>query len=69
MVFDTPNTIACIASDSLCGYRRNKQMASMRTRLRKISVAETGGLPYMLKWLDKPYTIMSSIDIDDGFVN
>jgi hypothetical protein len=34
MVFDTPNTIACVASDTLCGYKPNDQMASMRSKLR-----------------------------------
>jgi hypothetical protein len=72
MVFDTPNTIACVASDTLCGYKTNKQMTSIGTKLYKISVAETGGLPYVLKLLlDTPYMITSNIDIhiDDGLIN
>jgi hypothetical protein len=69
MVSDTANAIVCIASDTLCGYENNEQMVSMRTKLHKMSTAETGGLPYMLKLLDKPYRIISNIDIDDGLVN
>jgi hypothetical protein len=70
MVFDTPNAITCVASDTLCAYRTNEQMVSMRTKLHKMSVAETGGLPYVLKLLlDKPYMITSNIDIDDRLVN
>jgi hypothetical protein len=64
-VFYNPNTIECFASDTLCGYKNNEQMASMRTKLHKMSVAETGGLPYILKLLlDKLYMITSTIDID-----
>jgi hypothetical protein len=45
-------------------------MTSMKTKLHKMSVAQTGGLPYVLKFLlDKPYMIASNIDIDDGMVN
>jgi hypothetical protein len=70
MVFDTLNTIACVASDTLCGYKTNEQMATMRTKLHNVSVAETGGLPYVPKLLlDKPYMITSNIDIDNGLVN
>jgi hypothetical protein len=70
MVFDNPNAIACVASDILCGYKNNEQIASMRTKLHKMSVAETGGLPYVLKLLlDEHYMITPNIDIDDGLVN
>jgi hypothetical protein len=69
MVFDAPNTIACVASDTLCGYKTNEQMASMRTKLRKMSIAETGGLPYVLKLLDKHYMITSNIAVNNGLVN
>jgi hypothetical protein len=70
MEFDTPNSIACVASDTLCGYKTNEQMASMRSKLHKMSVAEIGGLPYVLKLLlGKPYMITSKIDIDDGLFN
>jgi hypothetical protein len=44
-------------------------MVSMRSKVHKMSVAKTRGLPYVLKLLDKPYMITSSIDIDDGLVN
>jgi hypothetical protein len=45
-------------------------MTSIRTKLHKMSVEETRGLPYVLKlFLDKPYKITSNIDIDDGLVN
>jgi hypothetical protein len=65
MVLDTANAIVCIASDTLCGYKNNEQMASMKTNLYKMSIAETGGLPYVLKLLlGKPYMIQSNIDID-----
>jgi hypothetical protein len=64
MVFDTPNTIVCIASDTLCGYKNSEQMASMSTKLHKRSVAETGGVPYVLKLLDKPYMITSTSTTD-----
>jgi hypothetical protein len=29
MLFDTPNAIASAASDTLCGYKNNEEMASM----------------------------------------
>jgi hypothetical protein len=45
-------------------------MASMRNQLHKMSVAETRGLPYVLKFLlDKSYMITSNVDIDNGFAN
>jgi hypothetical protein len=69
MVFDTPNAIARAACDTLCGYKNNEQMARMRTKLHKMSVAETRGLPCVLKLLDKPYMITSNIDIDDSLVD
>jgi hypothetical protein len=34
-----------------------------------MSVAESGGLPYLLMLLDKPCMIKSNIDIDDELVN
>lgn len=45
-------------------------MASMRTKLHKMSIAETGGLPCVLKLLlDKPYMSTDNIDIDNVLVN
>jgi hypothetical protein len=69
MACDTLNTIAGLASDIICGYKNNEQRTSTKTKMHKMSVAQTGGLPYVLKLLDKPYMIASSIDIDDGLVN
>jgi hypothetical protein len=65
----TANLTAYVASNTLCGYNSNDQIASMRTKLHGMSVAETGGLPYVQKLLDKPYMNTSNIDIDDGLVN
>jgi hypothetical protein len=45
MVLDTPNIIACVASDTFRGYKNNEQMASMKPKLHKMSVAETEVLP------------------------
>jgi hypothetical protein len=70
MMFDTPITIAFVEFVTLCGYKTKEHMASMRTKLHKMSVAETGGLLYVLKLLlDKPNMITSNIDIDDGLDN
>jgi hypothetical protein len=70
MVFDTPNAIARIASDTQCGYKNNEQIASTRTKLHKMFVAGIGELPYVLKFLlDRPYMFTPNIAIDDGLVN
>jgi hypothetical protein len=63
-------TIEVIAEDIYCGYKNNEQLVSMRTKLHKMTVTETNGLPYMLKvLLNKSYMITTNIDVVDGLAN
>lgn len=60
----------CTADDAFVGYRNTEQLQSARTKLYKMSVAETSGLPYLLRLaVGMPYIITTNIDVEDGIVN
>ncbi|XP_058827259.1 uncharacterized protein LOC131687220 [Topomyia yanbarensis] len=59
-----------IVDDVFTGYRNAEQLASARSKLHKMSVVETGGLPYLLRLtIGMPYMITTNIDVEDGMVN
>lgn len=69
-VFQTLDTVFCVAYFTFSGYKNNDQLVSMTTKLDQMSTMESRGLPYVLKLLlDKPYMITSNVDIDDDLVN
>ncbi|XP_062540963.1 uncharacterized protein LOC134209005 [Armigeres subalbatus] len=58
------------ADDVFTGYKDASQLASSRIKLYKMSVVETGGLPYLLRLaIGKPYMITTNVDVEDGVVN
>ncbi|XP_058811059.1 uncharacterized protein LOC131675952 [Topomyia yanbarensis] len=60
----------CTAEDAFAGYNNAEQLASSRTKLYKMSVAETGCLPYMVRLvLGMPYMVTTNVDVEDGLVN
>ncbi|XP_055547878.1 ATP-dependent DNA helicase PIF1-like [Wyeomyia smithii] len=64
------DTVDCGADDNYSGYRNDQQLASARSTVHKMSVMETGGLPYLLRFaVGIPYMITTKIDVEDGIVN
>lgn len=62
--------ICSSASDLITGYNNSTQLGTARVKLHKLSVMETGGLPYLLNLQSgMPYMITTNIDVDDGIVN
>ncbi|XP_062557042.1 uncharacterized protein LOC134221891 [Armigeres subalbatus] len=62
--------VECTADDLYSGYKDNSQLASARTKVHKMSVVETGGLPYLLRLvLGTPYMLTTNVDVEDGIVN
>ncbi|XP_058827523.1 ATP-dependent DNA helicase PIF1-like [Topomyia yanbarensis] len=60
----------CTAEDAFAGHNKAEQLASSRTKLYKMSVAETGCLPYMVRLvLGMPYMVTTNVDVEDGLVN
>ncbi|XP_065091680.1 uncharacterized protein LOC135712664 isoform X2 [Ochlerotatus camptorhynchus] len=63
-------TIECTADDVYSGYKDNPQLASARTKVHKMSVVETGCLPYLLRLaVGTPYMLTTNVDVEDGIVN
>ncbi|GFS89082.1 uncharacterized protein TNCV_1258381 [Trichonephila clavipes] len=59
-----------IADDSMIGYNTLREVATARRNLHKMSVVESGGLPYCLKLaVGYPYMITMNLDVEDGLVN
>ncbi|GFY02764.1 uncharacterized protein TNCV_3506441 [Trichonephila clavipes] len=59
-----------IADDKMIGYITLTEVATVRRNLHKISVVESGGLPYSLKLaVGYPYMITMNLDVEDGLVN
>lgn len=64
------DAVNCVADDVYSGYRNASQLASARTKINKMSVVETGGLPYLLRLaVGTPYMITTNVDVEDGIVN
>ncbi|XP_062713898.1 uncharacterized protein LOC115261586 [Aedes albopictus] len=60
----------CTAEDIISGYKDGAQLASARTKLHKMSVAETGCLPYLLRLVPRmSYMITTNVEVGDGIVN
>ncbi|EDS38200.1 conserved hypothetical protein [Culex quinquefasciatus] len=60
----------CLADDMITGHSTSAQATSARTKLHKMSTAQTSGLPYMVRFcIGKPYMITTNIDGDDNLVN
>ncbi|XP_062538323.1 uncharacterized protein LOC134206608 [Armigeres subalbatus] len=58
------------AEDVITGYQDAAQLASARTKLYKMSVAETGCLPYLLRLvIGMSYMITTNVEVEDGIVN
>ncbi|GFV93934.1 uncharacterized protein TNCV_3572871 [Trichonephila clavipes] len=54
----------------MIGYNTLTEVATARRNLHKMSVVESGGLPYSLKLaVGYPYMITMNLDIEDGLVN
>ncbi|GFT09265.1 hypothetical protein TNCV_5061581 [Trichonephila clavipes] len=59
-----------IANDKMIGYNTLTEVATARRNLHKMSVVESGGLPYSLKLaVGYPYMITMNLDVEDGLVN
>ncbi|GFV64106.1 ATP-dependent DNA helicase PIF1 [Trichonephila clavipes] len=59
-----------IADDKMIGYNMLTEVATARRNLHKMSVVESGGLPYSLKLaVGYPYMITMNLDVEDGLVN
>lgn len=60
----------CTAEDAFAGYNNVEQLASSRNKLYKMSVVETGCLPYMVRLaVGMPYMVTTNVDVEDGLVN
>ncbi|XP_065093456.1 uncharacterized protein LOC135714112 [Ochlerotatus camptorhynchus] len=60
----------CTAEDVISGYQDAAQLTSARTKLHKMSVAETGCLPYLLRLVvGMSYMITTNVEVEDGLVN
>nr|XP_029717009.1 ATP-dependent DNA helicase PIF1-like [Aedes albopictus] len=69
-VLHNQDALDCIAGDVFAGYKDAGQLASSRIKLYKMSVVETGGLPYLLRLsVGMPYMITTNVDVEDGVVN
>lgn len=64
------NKVTSLATDIFSGYNNAEQLAFCRQKFNKMSIIDTGGLPYELTLvLNKPYMITSNIDVSDGLAN
>lgn len=62
--------VECTAVDVYSGYKDNSQLVGARTKVHKMSVVETGGLPYLLRLaVGTPYMLTTNVDVEDGIVN
>ncbi|XP_015123979.1 ATP-dependent DNA helicase PIF1-like [Diachasma alloeum] len=65
-----PSAMECVTHDLIVGYRNSAELTNARTKLHKMSVVKTSGLPYMLNLATgHPYMITTNIDVEDGLVN
>ncbi|GFU13966.1 ATP-dependent DNA helicase [Trichonephila clavipes] len=56
--------------DKMIGYNTLTEVATARRNLHKMSVVESGGLPYSSKLaVGYPYMITINLDVEDGPVN
>ncbi|KAL4153959.1 hypothetical protein QTP88_001792 [Uroleucon formosanum] len=59
-----------IAMDVISGCKNHEQEAFVRQKMHKMSVIDTGGLPYDIIFvIGKPYIITTNIDVADGLAN
>ncbi|GFU13927.1 uncharacterized protein TNCV_940961 [Trichonephila clavipes] len=59
-----------IADNKMIGYNTLTEVASARRNLHKMSVVESGDMPYSLKLaVGYPYMITMNLDVEDGLVN
>ncbi|GFX37767.1 ATP-dependent DNA helicase [Trichonephila clavipes] len=59
-----------IADDKMIGYNTLTKVATARRNLHKMSVVESGGLPYSLKLaVGYPYMITMNLGVEDGLMN
>lgn len=64
------NKIDSIAIDVISGCTNHEQEANTRQKLHKMSVIDTGGLPYEIIFvIGTPYIITTNIDVVDGLAN
>lgn len=67
-----PSNIKVIAIDviKIKDDKNNQKLTKSRDELHKMSVSETGGLPYILPLdVEYPYMVNCNIDVSDGLVN
>lgn len=65
-----PEKLVSIAIDVIIGCNNQEQEAFVRQKLHKMSVIDTGGLPYEIIFvIGKPYIITTNIDVTDGLAN
>ncbi|XP_044578936.1 ATP-dependent DNA helicase pfh1-like [Cotesia glomerata] len=70
LALQTENKIDSIAMDIISGCTNHEQEANIRQKLHKLSVIDTGGLPYEIIFvIGKPYIITTNIDVVDGLAN
>ncbi|XP_014218648.1 ATP-dependent DNA helicase PIF1-like [Copidosoma floridanum] len=59
-----------IPTDEFIGYHTAEQLTIVTQKFHKMSVIDTGGLPYQITFvLGKPYMITSNINVSDGLAN
>ncbi|XP_049305794.1 uncharacterized protein LOC105227464 isoform X10 [Bactrocera dorsalis] len=64
------NKIASIATDLFFGCQSTEQEAFLKQKFHKMSVIDTGGLPYEIVFVPyKSYIITTNIDVSDGLAN
>lgn len=64
------NNVTSTSNDIYTGCQSAVQEASMRQKLHKMSLIDTGGLPYQIIFvMQKSYMITTNIDVSDGLVN
>ncbi|KAK2575621.1 hypothetical protein KPH14_011884 [Odynerus spinipes] len=62
--------IVSTATDAYIGCHSANQEAFIRQKIHKMSVIDTGGLPYEITLvIGKPYLITTNIDVSDGITN
>ncbi|KAL1440352.1 hypothetical protein MTO96_001179 [Rhipicephalus appendiculatus] len=67
---ETPNVFNSVAKDVMIGYKDANQEASTRSKIHKMTVAETAGLAYKVSLVpEKKYMITANIDVVDGLTN
>ena len=70
LALQTENKIDSLAIDIISGCTNHEQEANIKQKFHKMSVIDTGGLPYKIIFVTgKPYIMTTNIDVVDGLAN